>query len=134
MNLNKSGHRFFDTTQSHTLRRRADLPETGAFGISQITLSRVTGLIQLATLIVNSAIGLRFLLKLMAANPANPFAEMVYFFTAPFLAIFVGLTRTPSFDGIVIEFYDLIAILVYFVLSWVVVQLLWILFARIKSS
>jgi YggT family protein len=95
-------------------------------------LRRVTGLIELGTLIVNSMIGLRFLLKLMAANPENAFAQLVYFFAAPFLAIFVGLTRTPSFEGIVIEFYDSIAIMVYFVLAWVVIRLMWVLFARVK--
>lgn len=134
MNANRLNRKFYDTTQSRSIRSNTTLPETGAFGISQATLRRVTGLIELGTLIVNSLIGLRFLLKLMAANPNNAFAELVYFLTAPFLAIFVGLTRTPSFEGIVIEFYDLIAIMVYFVLSWIVIRLLWILFARMKPS
>ncbi len=134
MHTNNLHTRYYDTTQSRALRPRTDLPETGPFGTSQSTLRRVTGLIELGTLIVNSLIGLRFLLKLMAANPGNPFAELIYFLTTPFLAIFIGLTRTPSFEGIVIEFYDLIAILVYFVLSWAIIRLLWILFARLKSS
>jgi len=99
------------------MRPRTDLPEIGAFGTSQDTLKRVTGLIELGTVAVNSLIAIRFLLKLMAANPSNAFAQMVYFLTAPFLAIFVGLTNTPSFEGIVIEFYDLIAIVVYFALG-----------------
>ncbi len=134
MNTNNLRTRFYDTTQSRALRPRTDLPETGAFGTSQSTLRRFTGLIELGTLIVNSLIGLRFLLKLMAANPSNAFAELVYFLATPFLAIFVGLTRTPSFEGIVIEFYDLIAIMVYFVLAWAIIRLLWILFARLKPS
>ena len=130
----RSHERIYDTTQQRPIRAGKELPETGAFGISQAVLRRVTGLIELATLVVNSLIGLRFLLKLMAANPSNAFAQLVYFLTQPFLAIFVGLTRTPSFDGIVIEFYDLIAIMVYFVFSWVVIRLVWILFARLRAS
>ncbi len=126
--------KFEDTMQSHSVRPQTDLADVGVYGVNQATLRRITGLIELATLMVNSLIGLRFLLKLMAANPNNAFAQLVYFSTAPFLAIFVGLTRTPTFEGIVIEFYDLIAILVYFVLSWVVVRLLWILFARLKPG
>lgn len=126
--------RYQDTTRSHALRPRSELTDVESYGINQATLRRVTGLIELATLILNSLIGLRFLLKLMAANPGNPFAELVYFVTSPFLAVFFGLTSTPAFQGIVIEFYDLIAILVYFVLSWAVVRLLWILFARLKPS
>lgn len=121
------------TSESRPLRPRTDLPEVGAFGTSQSTLKRITGMIELGTVILNSLIALRFLLKLMAANPANAFAQLVYFLTAPFLALFVGLTETPSFDGIVIEFYDLIAILVYFALGWALIRLLWILFARLKS-
>lgn len=98
----------------------------------QESLRRITLMIQLAFGILDGLIGLRFLLKLMAANPANPFAQFVYFLTTPFLLIFQGLTATPSFEGIVIEFYDLIAIAVYAALCWVLIQFLWILFARLK--
>lgn len=98
--------------------------------IGQDTLRRITGLIQLGFGILESLIGMRFLLKLMAANPTNPFAQLVYFLTEPFLLLFKGLTRTPSFEGIVIEFYDLVAMAVYAMLGWVIIQLLWILFAR----
>ena len=126
--------KFEDTMQSHSVRPQTDMPDVTVYGVNQATLRRVAGLIELATLIVNSLIGLRFLLKLMAANPNNAFAQLVYFMTAPFLAIFVGLTQTPAFQGIVIEFYDLVAILVYFVLSWAVVRLLWILFARFNTT
>lgn len=121
-----------NTQESRPMQPRTGLPQVGAFGTSQDTLKRVTGMIELGTLIINSLIGLRFLLKLMAANPQNAFAQLIYFLTAPFLALFVGLTDTPSFDGIVIEFYDLIAILVYFALGWALIKLLWILFARLK--
>ena len=121
-----------NTQESRPMQPRTGLPQVGAFGTSQDTLKRVTGMIELGTLIINSLIGLRFLLKLLAANPQNAFAQLIYFLTAPFLALFVGLTDTPSFDGIVIEFYDLIAILVYFALGWALIRVLWILFARLK--
>ena len=114
------------------MRPRHDLPPTGAFGASQATLRRVAGLIEFGTLAVNSVIGLRFVLKLMAANPNNAFAQLVYFLTTPFLGPFVGLANSPEFDGIVIEFYDLIAILVYFALGWGLIRLLWIFFARLE--
>src|SRR5258706_12699705 len=81
------------------------------FSISEDTLGRLTGLIQLGFGVLNGLIGLRFLLKLMAANPANPFASLVYFVTSPFLWMFQNLTPTPSFEGIEIEFSSLIAII-----------------------
>ncbi len=94
------------------------------------TLHRVSNLITLAFGILNGLIGLRFLLKLMAANPGNPFAILIDAITTPFLWLFMGLTRTPAFEGIAIEFYDLIAIGVYYMLGWIIVRLMWILFAR----
>ena len=100
--------------------------------LGQETLRRTSLMIRLAFGMLDGFIGLRFLLKLMAANPANPFAQFVYFITTPFLWIFQSLTTTPSFKGIVIEFYDLIAIAVYAALCWVLIQFLWILFARLK--
>jgi len=99
---------------------------------NQETLRRVSGLIQLGFGVVNGLIGLRFLLHLMAANPANPFMRMIDLLTLPFLWMFMGLTQTPAFEGISIEFFDLIAIAVYGLLSWVVVRLLWVLFARMR--
>ena len=44
----------------------------------------------------------------------------------------MGLTSTPTFEGIVIEFYDLIALAVYAAVCWVIIQFIWILFARLK--
>ena len=102
------------------------------FVINEGTLRRITGLIQLGIGVLNGLIGLRFLLKLMAANPVNPFASLIYFITSPFLWMFQGLTRTPSFEGIEIEFFSLIAIVVYSLIGWVIIQLMWVLFSRMK--
>ncbi len=124
----------YDESPAREYRPRPDAPVVGPFGTSQSTLTRVGGLIQLGAWVVDGLIGLRFLLKLMAANPDNPFAALIYFLSRPFVAIFVGLTPTPSFAGIQIEFFDLIAILVYFLLAWALVRLLWILFARFSPS
>ena len=120
---------------SDTGRIKSTTGKTSAmrvFIISEETLQRLTGLIQLGFGVLNGLIGLRFLLKLMAANPANPFASLVYFVTSPFLWMFQNLTRTPSFEGIEIEFFSLIAIIVYALIGWIIVQLLWILFSRMK--
>ncbi len=100
--------------------------------INQATLRRITGLIQLAFVVLNGLIGIRFLLKLMAANPANPFAQLVYFITSPFLWLFQGITYTPSFQGIQIEFFSLIAIVVYSLICWIIIQLIWLLFSRLR--
>jgi len=102
------------------------------FGIGEEALRRMIALVQLGFGVLDGLIGLRFLLKLMAAYPANPFASLIYFITTPFLWMFQSLTRTPSFEGIEIEFFSLIAIVVYALIGWIVVQLMWILFSRMK--
>jgi len=120
---------------SDTGRIKSTTSRTSAlrvFVINEETLRRITGLIQLSFGVLNGLIGLRFLLKLMAANPANPFASLVYFITTPFLWMFQGLTRTPSFEGIEIEFFSLVAIVVYALIGWIIIQLMWILFSRMK--
>jgi hypothetical protein len=126
--------RYDPAVPGQEYRPREIPPAVGAFNTNEETLRRVSGLINLAAMVVNGLIALRFLLKLLAANPANPFAALVYFLSGPFVAIFVGLTPTPSFQGIQIEFFDLIAILVYFLLAWAIIRLLWILFARLNPT
>lgn len=100
--------------------------------ISHGALRRLIGLIQLAFVILNGLIALRFLLKLMAANPANPFAQLIYFLTTPFLWPFQGITFTPTLGGIEIEFFSLIAIAVYSLIAWIITQLIWLLFSRMR--
>jgi YggT family protein len=102
------------------------------FTFNQETMRRLTGLIQLGFGILNGLIFLRFVLKLMAANPDNLFASFVYTITLPFLWIFLGLTHTPSFEGIVIEFYDLVAIAVYAMMAWIIIRVMWLMFGRLR--
>jgi YggT family protein len=59
-------------------------------------------------------LGIRFLLRLLAANPGNGFADFVYTVTHPFVAPFFGLFNyREQFGASRFEFETLIAILVY---------------------
>jgi hypothetical protein len=88
---------------------------------------RLAQLIWLFFGIIVAGIGLRFVLKLMAANPASPFADLVYRFTDLFLWPFAGLTATPSAQGMVLEIPAIIAMFVYTLIGWIVVRLVWLL-------
>ena len=89
------------------------------FGASQATLRHVSGLFVLGTLEVNSLIGLRFVFKLMAANPEQCIRTVgVLSRRHRSCALLYRLTSSPQFDGIVIECYDLITILVNFAMAW----------------
>ena len=108
------------------------VPVSGILGFTQEDIRRITGMVYLGFGVLNGLIGIRFLLKLMAANPANPFASFIYTITYPFLFVFQGLTATPSFQGIEIEFFSLIAMAFYFLLGWVITRVIWLSFARLR--
>jgi uncharacterized protein YggT (Ycf19 family) len=119
-------------TNTTTTTSEPRVPVQSIIGFSQEDLRRITGMIYLGFGILNGLIAIRFLLKLMAANPANPFASFIYTITYPFLFVFQGLTITPAFEGIEIEFFSLIAIAFYFLLGWVITRVIWLSFARLK--
>jgi hypothetical protein len=89
--------------------------------------SQLTGLIWLSFGALESLLALRVLLKLVAANPDNPFAALIYTLSDLFVWPFEGLTITPSAAGIVIEIHTFIAMLVYAILGWMLVNLIWLL-------
>jgi hypothetical protein len=91
-------------------------------------LRKVSQLIWLLFGVLEGLIGLRVVLKLIAANPANPFASLVYALTDLFLWPFFGLTANPAFNDIVLEITSLIAMIVYALVGWLTVRLLWLLF------
>jgi len=93
----------------------------------RLTVSRIASFIWLLFGILVASIGLRVALKLIAANPANTFAGLLYAFTDLFLLPFSGLTVTPSAQGMVFEVPAIIAMLVYALIGWVIVRLVWLL-------
>ena len=79
---------------------------------------------------LESLLALRVILKLVAANPSNPFASLVYTLSDLFVWPFVGLTVTPSAAGIVIEIHTIIAMVVYAILAWLLISLVNVLLYR----
>lgn len=70
---------------------------------------------------LEALLGMRFFLKLIAANPESGFARFIYGFSDLFLLPFFGLTQTPSANGSVLEIPTIIAMIVYALLFWFVV-------------
>lgn len=69
-------------------------------------------------------LGLRFLLKLIAANADAGFARFIYGITKPFISPFALLVGTPTSGGTIFETTTLIAMLVYALLFWVIVRII----------
>ena len=80
--------------------------------------------------ILQITLGLRFALKLMAANPDSGFSQFIYGITGPFSAPFTGLVATPAAKGSVLEVTTLIAMAVYALLFWIVMRVILIAIDR----
>lgn len=94
------------------------------------TLVRISNLVWLLAGVLETLFAIRVILKLIAANQAAGFAQFITNTTAPFLAPFVGLTRTPAANGSALEVTTLIAMAVYVLLAWGIVKMIWIVFER----
>ncbi len=91
---------------------------------------KATQLIWLFLGILEGLLALRFVLKLIAANPASPIAAAIYGFTNLFLWPFAGLTATPSAGGMVLELSTMIAMVVYGLIAWAFERIIWVIFYR----
>jgi hypothetical protein len=95
---------------------------------------KATQLIWLGLGILEVLLALRVFLKLIAANPGNLFASLLYSFTDLFLFPFAGLTRTPSAGGMMLEVHTLIAMVVYALAAWALERLVWVIFYRPRET
>ena len=100
-----------------------------------VIMSRVNQLLWLITTVIEILIGLRIVLKLVAANPINGFADFIYNVTFVFVAPFATLLQNPAFgtNGAILELTSLIAMLVYFIVALVLVSLIRILLRDTSS-
>jgi hypothetical protein len=79
-------------------------------------------------------LGIRFMLKLIAANPANAFTSLVYSATGLFMAPFENITASPSAaNGMIFEFPVVIAMLVYALIGWALERIIRLVIKRTRS-
>jgi uncharacterized membrane protein len=88
----------------------------------RLRLALVTQIIWAILGLLEVLLGLRFVLKLIAANPDSGFAALIYGITKPFLAPFTALVGTPQSGGTILEVTTLIAMAVYALFFWGVVR------------
>jgi hypothetical protein len=79
-------------------------------------------------------VAVRFVLKLLGANPAAGFAEFIYGVTSILVAPFVGLFGNPQAQGSVLEVQSLVAIVVYALLAWLLARLAWIIVGEQRTA
>jgi uncharacterized membrane protein YhdT len=104
-----------------------DLAEPRRRTVTVETVSPSARAIQIVYIVfglIEALIAFRVVLKLLAANPNAGFSALIYTVTWPFVAPFQGVFPTPATNGSVFEFSSVLAIIVYALISWVIVQLI----------
>jgi uncharacterized protein YggT (Ycf19 family) len=133
-----------DQNDNTNLERREDLRrDEEAFRLHQgenrlVTARRNTTLIWIMNSLywlagmLEILLVMRFLLRLFGANPQNGFAHLINELSAPFVAPFSTLFISPtSEDGAnIFDINVVIAIFAYALLSYLVVSLIKLIFAR----
>jgi uncharacterized protein YggT (Ycf19 family) len=97
-------------------------------------LSKVSQFIWLIFVGIEALIGIRVILMLIGANPANTFTAFVYQLSELFLWPFRNIVANPAFQNNVLEITSIIAMIVYPLIGWAIVQLIWVLFYRAPTS
>lgn len=120
-----------EVIRERTVRQRVSRGEN--LTPRQVMLRKFTRFIWWGTGVLEGFIGLRVVLRMMAANPDNPFANFVYSVTNVFLWPFSGLTATPQSGGVVLEISSVIAMIVYLLAAWVFIELLWLILGRERA-
>ena len=95
---------------------------------------KATQLVWLLFGILDALIALRIGLRLIGANPANPFAALIYGFTGLFLFPFTGLIGTPAVGNMALEISSVIALIVYALIAWALERIIWVIFYRPRGS
>jgi len=99
--------------------RDEERANTAAYGVA-----KAMDYLRWVLVVLEVVLLLRFLLKLIGADPFNPFANFLYNLSGGFDAPFVGIVRDPSFGFHVFEWTTLIAMAVYGLGFWIIYLLL----------
>jgi uncharacterized protein YggT (Ycf19 family) len=107
--------------------RRIDRPGVYADSISDtgsFIFLKIYQLLWFALGLLESLLVLRMVLKFINANPASGFVSFIYRLTDPFALPFSGIVGTTNFQNSPIEWSTLIAMVVYYVVAYVIIKLL----------
>ena len=96
----------------------------------RVATFKATQMIWLLLGLLEAAIALRIVFKLIAVNAANSFAKLLYGVTNLFLAPFKSLVGNPTSGGNVLEITSVIAMLVYLLIAWGIERIVYVLFYR----
>jgi YggT family protein len=100
----------------------------------RVATFKATQMIWLLLGLLEAAIALRIVFKLIAVNAANPFASLLYKVTDFFVAPFASLMGAPAAGGMVLEISSIIAMIVYLLIGWVLERTIYVIFYRPRGG
>ena len=100
----------------------------------RLLVERVTQIIWLLFGFLEALIAIRIILKLIGANPAAVFSQVIYGVTEVFLWPFSGIIANPGVNQFQLEISSIIGMIVYGLIAWGLVRLIWILFYRPETG
>jgi hypothetical protein len=74
--------------------------------------------------LIEVLLGLRFVLKLLGANPLATFTDIIYSLSSLFVSPFVSVFRTSYPVGTAFEWTTLLAMFIYYLLAFGILKLL----------
>lgn len=95
-------------------------------GIARIILL----LINFVFTVIGLILGLRILLRFFAANPNTPFVRWVYDSSDSLLSPFAGIFPSPAFEGFVIDFPAIFAIIIYLFIGYLIMEVVAVISVR----
>lgn len=100
----------------------------------RVATFKATQMIWLLVGLLEAAIALRVVFKLIGVNASNSFATLLYSVTDLFVAPFASLTGAPAAGGMVLEISSIIAMIVYLLIGWAMERIVYVLFYRPRGS
>ncbi len=84
----------------------------------------IISLLNFVVALAEILLGLRILLRLLAANPATPFVNWIYDMSEPLLAPFANMFPSPTLEeGAVLDFSAIFAVIIYALIGYLLVEL-----------
>ena len=106
-----------------TTRVMEPVEDTSHVYEQQVAVFRIYQVVWYFLGLIESLLGLRVVLKAVGANPTSGFVSFIYSVSDPLIIPFVGIIRS-SVSGIsVMEWSTIIAMIVYLLLGYAIVQL-----------
>lgn len=91
---------------------------------------RASQVVYLVLGIVEALLIIRFVLKLLGANPDAAFSSLVYGVTEPLVMLFEGVFPNAAARGSVLDLAALLAMIVYALVAWAIVKIIEIMARR----